>query len=289
MRLYGGVKYIYTVTAICIPLYLVDAVYNGKAISDIVRMPFIISLTPFWFIRTYFFLYILSPVINKFLLDITLRLRIYLILALVFISIYCGSFYFLGGDQSLIGGKHIINFLLWYVIGNTLRQYKNYWMRFNVYKLSIIWLVVNTILVVIFSSLLPNRILNGVFDIIFFQYSSIGLLFNAILFFIIVGHLKFSNKVGNIINKMAKASLLIYILHCSNFVFSSIIKPLSLLIFEKSSSIVVILLYQIVLSVLIVISCCFIYRLLYPVWSSINNKSTKHADLLIKNLNSLIH
>ena len=87
-----------------------------------------ISHTPYWFIRTYLCLYLFSPVLNKYLENITAKNRFILIGVLFFISFYLGTSH---GDPSLSDGKNLANFSLLYLLGNTLHAYEERWKGFS--------------------------------------------------------------------------------------------------------------------------------------------------------------
>ena len=50
-----------------------------------------ISHTPFWFIRSYIMLFLVAPVVNHYLENITPTRRLYLMLALGWIAVYLGT------------------------------------------------------------------------------------------------------------------------------------------------------------------------------------------------------
>ena len=69
--------------------------------------------TPYWFVRTYLCLYLISPLLNKCLKDISTKERSYYIFALAIIAVYLGI---LQCDISLIDGKNLANFMLIYIM-----------------------------------------------------------------------------------------------------------------------------------------------------------------------------
>lgn len=70
----GFVKLAGMVFILQLPSIAQDVVINGlgNSLGGVFKLTFFISYTPFWFVRTYVFLYLFSPIINKFLEGITL-------------------------------------------------------------------------------------------------------------------------------------------------------------------------------------------------------------------------
>ena len=72
----------------------------------------VLTDTPYWFIRTYLWLFLASPVINSFLKDITWNWRIYSLCSFGFIALYMGA---TQGDPSLVGGILLISYSFIYL------------------------------------------------------------------------------------------------------------------------------------------------------------------------------
>ncbi len=81
---------------------------GGKFFTMRSSPDYFVSATPFWFMRTYLCLYLISPVINLFLSHSNTKQRLALLCVLAFISHYLGS---AGFDPSLAGGKNLVTFL----------------------------------------------------------------------------------------------------------------------------------------------------------------------------------
>lgn len=223
-----------------------------------------ISWSPFWFIRTYIFLYLVAPVINAFLKNITPDQRLYLLMVFGFMSVWVGTTY---GDPSLVEGKNLCNFIFLYVVGNTLREYVHIWSRIHWKYYIIVYLFYNVFLVILFTYGLPNRIFSIIFSRIFYSYCSIGLLINALLFFMVVVHFKFQSRT---INWIAKSSLSIYIIHSSSLVLYQIIGPFVNKIIQGSHSEIQLIVQLLLLTIGILIGCIFIDNILQPIWKLIN-------------------
>lgn len=216
----------------------------------------------YWFMRTYIFLYLFSPVINKYLVGLNLKGRIVLIITLMYISHYTGT---LGFDPSVIDGKNLPCFLFLYVIGDTLKVYKSKWLPYR-NKCGIAWVILNLCLVVFFT------IYNGpyateIYHRVFFSYSSFGLLLSSILFFIWIGGMSFKSQF---INWMAKSSLAIYIIHGATISIYKIIGPIVLNHILPYNHELILFSQVILFSLVIIIVCIVLDNLLNPVWRLID-------------------
>src|SRR5574344_62985 len=99
----GFIKLLCITFVYIVPLELIHILLGG---GNPRYLFFISNPNYWWFIRTYICLYLISPVLNCFL-NKGDKNGLYLLLVLMFISVYIGS---MGGDNSLIGGKNIILF-----------------------------------------------------------------------------------------------------------------------------------------------------------------------------------
>ncbi|WP_297932183.1 acyltransferase family protein [uncultured Alistipes sp.] len=176
-----------------------------------------VSATPFWFVRTYLCLYLLAPVINRFLHRIAPKERIALLAALAFVSHYVGS---VGCDPSLAGGKNLATFLFLYAAGDTLRACRSSWLPYR-RTCGLIWILLNAGLVVLFTCW-TSPVGRAVFSRMWFSYCSFGLLASALLFFVWIGGLRFSSPL---VNRVARSSLAIYLLHGAPLVALHVIAP----------------------------------------------------------------
>lgn len=255
----GFVKIIGMMIVLYVPLGLANYLIWGGGKWNLVSFVLIVSASPFWFMRTYIYLYLLSPLINSYLKNATLLQRIYLVVVLGFIS-NCGGT--IQMDPALIEGKNVITFLFLYSIGDTLRLYKSYWNKINCNWYGLAYFIYNSILVIIYSTFKSN-ILDFFYDRLFFAYCSWGLLISSILFFLWIGSLNFKSRF---INYIAKSSLAIYMLHCANLIFFHIIQSLSLQILDWSNNDLQLFIGIFVLTSIIVSACICVDKFLTPVW-----------------------
>ena len=209
--------------------------------------------------RTYIYLYLFSPVINKFLIDITVKQRIYLLFSLLFISMYVGTF---GNDPSLAEGKNLSNFLMLYVIGNTLHAYQDVWRRWSTKILLTGYVMLNVCLMVFYCWGCNTFISNEIFRFSF-PYDSPIMLINSVLFLMIVVKRPFySSKI----NYLAASSLAIYLLHSTFLISRCLWKPFCLWVREYVANDYLFFFVAILIAMFIVIFCILIDKLLSPLW-----------------------
>lgn len=281
----GFIKLVGMVFVLYVPIELIDLLTSeGFEKKRILTTICFLFGSHFWFIRTYVYLYLFAPIINSYLDGITPVKRLYLIFVLGTIALYVGT---LGFDGSVSDGKNLINFLFWYVIGNSLSQYRSVWEKWSYKSLVIIYIAYNLCLVIIFTEVWDKfRGVETVFNRIFFSYASIGLLINAILFFIIIGKWKFKSRF---INHIAKSSLAIYLLHASYLLRDKFIEPYVMTYtYNFQNSQLILFGGLIAMAIIIILVCVLIDNLLSPVWSMINRLGKKcqlKVDYFINNRN----
>ena len=252
---------------------------GGVKIDEVI---FFVSRSPFWFIRTYIYLYLLSPIINKFLFGITIRKRFFLLVVLFFISDYIGT---IGTDKSLSEGYNIITFFLFYTVGDTIREYKSKWSVISKRKWLLLFLIVNVSLIVAFSLVgFDNKYINSAYNWLFFGYNSPGLLLSSILLFIYFGCVELKSKM---INSMAKTSLAIYILHLS--IFPVLIKPAAEWVYNYNGNMFLVVINILLLTIVVVAVCMCIYWILTPIWKVLDRIAMGTQILINQKVNQLLN
>lgn len=104
--------YFYFVPLAVVPML----VYNTGGVKDILKSIFIFGFDAQWYLNTYLYLFLFSPIINRYLENITKSQRFYLLAILTFMSVYIGNV--TEGDITLVEGKNLTNFLLLYTLEN---------------------------------------------------------------------------------------------------------------------------------------------------------------------------
>lgn len=251
----GFVKLIGQMVVLYIPLQIVYIIKGGANLSSML----FISATPFWFMRTYIFLYLFAPIINFYLKSANNIKRFYLICVLAFISHYIGT---IGIDPSLLDGKNIATFLFLYVIGDTIKRFASSWRKIPGTIYGSLFIFFNILLVAVFT-FWNGELADLIFNKIFFSYCSFGLLVNSIIFFFWIGKLHFKSRF---INSVAASSLTIYMLHGANIIFFSVIGPATLKLLNLTDSTSLIFLGTFIFTILIVSACVMVDKCLSPIW-----------------------
>lgn len=178
----------------------------------------------------------------------------------------------LGCDDSLVGGKNVINFFLIYSLGNTLRIYQGKWEKISSIKLLLIYVSLNVTLVTLWMCL-RNNILGEVIMRISFWYCSPLIYVNAILFFMIFAKMKFSSRR---INYCASSVFAIYLIHCQPFILNNVIAEgaNTILNITHAEEIKTLLLFGIY-ALVIVVLCILIDKLFTPLWKLITPMSCR--------------
>lgn len=246
-----------------VPLSLVYVAVNPEwgGVKNLVKSLLFVSNTPHWFMRTYLCLYLFAPVINEYIANVTVKKRIYLLLSLSFISIYMGTLSVI--DPALHDGKNLANFILLYLIGNTLRAYADKWKSIKMKKLVAAYILLNLALFIGYGLLQETIIGKAIFRLSY-PYNSPVLLINAILFFMIIGKLTFKSDV---VNYLASSSLAIYLLPGATIILFGMIGPMMLEIKSMISNQCLFFFCAIGVTILIMFVSILVDKLLNPIWS----------------------
>lgn len=242
---------------------------NGIGGGETIKNLLFISYTPYWFVRTYLFLFLLSPMLNQYLNRIDFTQRVFFISVLAYMAVWMGT---LRCDTSLAGGKNVINFFLIYSLGNTLRVYREKWITIRLTRLLSIYLILNLLLVVLWIKFRNNIIGDGIIRLSFWYCSPI-IYINAILVFMIFGKLNFSSRC---INYCASSVFAIYLIHCEPFVLNKVIAygATAILNFTHAEDFSTLLLFGIY-ALAIVVICISIDKLLTPLWRLVSMMSDR--------------
>lgn len=267
------IKLVGMVFVLQVPLLVADTIIGNGNLKDYIKIAFFVSDTPFWFVRTYLYLFLFAPVINYYLKNCSKRQRLSLLLVLFFMTIYIGTLKF---DSSLQDGKNLISFIFFYTVGDTLHYYKSKWETIPRIELAALFIIINIILVTIFTIYGKNRIAESFFTRVFFDYTSVGLLFNSVVFFMLIGGLKFQSKL---VNSIGKSSLAIYMIHGASLIIYRILPPMVMsLYFQVGAKILPVMLVLMLLTCLIVLLCWLIYLALTPIWLVIDKLANYVQD-----------
>lgn len=237
-----------------------------------IRGFFFISNSPYWFMKTYLFLYLFSPVVNHYLEDITVHRRLYLLLSLVFMSVYMQTM--LRGEYDWYKGRDVLTFILLYVLGNTLHAYKHVWMSISMRYLIPIFLLLNVCIVAIGCHV---DLLSSTLFLSSIQNSGAITIVNASLLFIIVAKRPFKSKI---VNWLAASSLAVYLIHISDFAFHYIritVRSVSSLISNDCIALFVMCLF----ASAVMLACTMVDKLLAPLWRFFRHLGSKVENAIV--------
>ena len=237
--------------------YVYDTGMGGMAMLDSFH---VLSKTPYWFVRTYLCLYLVSPLINKVLKDIPIKERLYYIFSFLVISVYLGM---LQCDISLIDGKNLSNFVLIYIIGDTISKEKY---RFEGISNSVffsVFLLLNVILIAAYTIFHNGALMDFIWNWSFPYYSPL-LLVSSILFFIPFTRFTFRSRV---VNLFAGSVFSVYIIHHQPYILDVYLRPIAVSLYHMSDGDVLrCVISNILFAILVMIVCIMIDKLLSPLF-----------------------
>lgn len=201
----------------------------------------------YWFITVYFVLYLISPILNRFVEKISQdSYKSILILGLILIYVWPTFSFLFNSDQFINdGGYGIINFVYLYLLGRYIKLYyvdnRSAGFYFTMYGITSISLFACQILL--------TYVLGFDFSS-FFCYNTIFILFSAIFLFLGFKNLHFKSKA---INLIAAPCLSVYLIHEHKYVWSNICSTIGIEHFHGINYILLLLIFP-----FIVYSVCFI-------------------------------
>lgn len=224
----------------------------------------ILSKTPYWFVRTYLCLYLISPMLNKCLKEISYRERMYYIFAFAVIAVYLGM---MQSDITLIDGKNLANFILIYIIGNTIRVEQNRIVGLSNWCFWGGFFILNVVLMFLYVLFYNTKVSDHIWDWSFPYYSPF-LLVNSIIFFIPFTRYKINSPR---INYLASSAFSIYIIHHQPVVMDLILQPIAHSIYTRTAGNVTICLVMMGLFALFILFISvLIDKLLTPLWRALD-------------------
>ena len=250
-------KGLITLLSVVLIFNLPIVIYSGVRHGNWLERLMFLTNTPYWFWRTYLYLYLVAPLLSIVTQHWSMRERIGGLCALGLISIYFGS---TEGDLSLIDGKNLVNFIFLYMLGDTLRYSESIWQKIKNRWLLLMWISLNLFIFLFLYFVNDGNVKDFMMNISF-PYRSPILIINALMFFCMFGKLHFQNIV---VNRLATSMFAVYILHCQPVLHNAVVlkvlrTSLSLPwggVFDK----------LILLSISIMAVCILIDQSLSPYW-----------------------
>lgn len=246
----GAVKLLAPLVIFYLPLTLWEFFHGVGGVKTL----FFFSKSPYWFIRTYFYLFLISPMLNCFLSDNKRRLQ--MLMYLGFIAVYMGCVH----DPSLKDGKNIALFMFVYVLGDCLNAFK---LQYDTWKLKWIilaYLTLNVLLVLCYVSFHGNLI-GKLLWAMSFPYCSPVLILNASLLFIIFSKICFKSQV---VNWLSASVLSVYVLHHQHLILYSLIGPIVVQLYTISYNSTILLISLSLITIAILMICIAIDKIVMP-------------------------
>ena len=198
--------------------------------------------------------------------------RCMLLFVMFFIAVYLGI---RSDDESLIGGKNIINFMFIYSIGDTLRVFSERLKNIETYKYVLSWFLLNIFVMFGYRYTGFNPLW-----VASFSYCGPILILNATLLFIILQKISIKSKL---INSIGVSMFSVYILHCAPSVLKYLILPIVQYLHNCNLNMFCYFSGLVLLTCGILASCVLLDKLFTPVWALGKNIAEK-ADLYIQRL-----
>ena len=245
--IHGAVKLLMPLLLFYLPLTLwemADGVGPAKSL-------FIFSKSPYWFIRTYFYLFLISPILNNFLINNKQRFQ--MLCVLFFIAVYMGTMH----EPSLKNGKNLALFMFLYVLGDCLKALKSKYERWRLKWMILAYLTLNIVIVITYI-IYHDNILGKLVWLMSFPYCSPILILNATLLFLVFAKISFKSRV---INWLSSSVLSIYVLHHQHFILCALIGSGVYTIYRIQTSVYGLLLGLVTFTIVIMSVCIVIDKL----------------------------
>ena len=267
----GGFKLIFPLLVFYLPLTLYEYSQYNVGFS---RLLFF-SKSPYWFIRTYFYLYLIAPLLNSYI-D-TDRRRISVLAILGFIAIYMG---WMMKDPSMADGKNLVLFMFLYVLGDCLRHNKETVTNVSTPILGGFYIFLNAALVSLYT-MYPNNFIGNTIWNISYPYCSPVLILNAVLLFLLFSRLRFKS---NVVNRLAGSVFAIYIIHHQHYVLYNLIGPIVFALYRLHTPPIIQIFYLCSFSIIIMLVCIAIDILFEPLKKYFIRYATSKGERIKRDL-----
>ena len=256
-----GMAYIYAIV-----IELLSVVFFSVPLGSAIKSMLVIGTGRHWFLTTYLWLYLLSPIFNRYFTDLDSRRRLYLGFILFFMVFYCG--HLMKGDPSLESGKNIINFLFLYYIGNTIHYYESHLARIKWQILLLIYILFNSFVIWVGYEYQSTWQLPMIGNIWYrcFEYDSVGLYLNSILVFLLFSRLHFSS---GIVNNIASSVFTMYLISVS-FIWDTV-RDISVWMSDTLDSPYFVIVASLILAIAFMIFSVIVDKLFSPLWRVLTN------------------
>ena len=241
----------------------------------------IFNIDQYWFIRTYIYLYILSPFINKFIES--LDKKSYLNLLIILFCLFSIIPFITANRGFSNNGFTLYNFIYIYLIGayikkypldksNILKKCSKKSLQIILFSLFIICPLLNFLLTYASQYLIGiNSITDDIFSNFYlmrYDYSHPIVIIQSISFFLLFSLINFKSKI---INNVSKLTLGIYLIHENRFIREPLYKITG--ISDGVADSYSFILYVIIISLIIFVTCGFIEKIRQILFKFIYNRN----------------
>ena len=257
----------------CLP-EVIYSVATSKNMLHTIRSLMFFSNSHFWFVKTYLYLFLVSPMINLWLMNATERQRWYMVAVFAFVACYMAM---TKGDASMSNGKNLTNFIYFYLVGHQLHYYRDRWMNIKTSTLVLCYILFN---VVIFGTeyYMYGNIVGKLVKSLSFPYHSPLILVGAIMFFMIIGKQHIQSRF---INYVAASSLAIYLIHGSRPYLPELHGIVCGYLKGVTDNNLFLLSSYIIYTLIVITACVCIDKCLTPVWSIINKTGKRLNETFV--------
>jgi len=243
-----------------VPLVLLDNLVLKDGLTAAEKWKLVIpsfqfvSKSPYWFLRTYLWLYLLAPMVNKFF-EASPRNKLVLLVISGVISLYVG---YNGLDNSITDGKNIINFFFIYTLGSLMHDSYEVWSKWKAWWILTAFLVLNVVLVATHLHFDGSWYSKAIWQLAY-PYNSPIVMVNALLAFMLFGKMKFQSKA---VNWVAASTFSMYLIHRNPVVLERVFRPTVMNHIVGQGSVCGEICMLLVYSVIITLACIAIDKLL---------------------------
>lgn len=269
----GLVKLLGIFIVYCLP-EVIYSVATSRNMLHTVRSLMFFSNSHFWFVKTYLYLFLVSPMINLWLKNATERQRWYMVAVFAFVACYMAI---AKGDASMSNGKNLTNFIYFYLVGNQLYYHRDRWMNIKTSTLLLCYITFS-FLIMALEYYMHGNVIGKMVKSLSFPYHSPLILVGAVMFFMIVGKQHIRSRF---INYVASSSLAIYLIHGSRPYLPELHGIVCGYLQGVTDNNLFLLSSYFIYTLIVITACVCIDKCLTPVWSIINKTGKRLNETFI--------
>lgn len=187
----------------------------------------------YWYMTSYFMMYLFVPMMNKFA-DAANK-KVFTATIVVILVLTTGSLMIKQDGFRLNDGYSPIWLMIMYLVGAYMKKFNvgakmKKWLALLLYVISSLC----SFILCVFSKKLLKIMLGN--DISYLSYTSPFVVLSAIFLFIFFSKLKFGKKTENLINYITPAALGVYLIHTHPLVFNKLMKDIAMPLVNHGTS-----------------------------------------------------